>query len=163
LANMTADAANRTAAGRCGGVEAVIAVLNREDAADRLLEAACHALANMTDYDTINRKAAGLLGCVETVVAVLKREDAGDSLLEKACWALANMTADDEDNTKAAGRCGGVETVITVLRRADAADSLQVVNQARKALVRLVTDSSNLAAARRILADEDLAVYLKCH
>ena len=41
---MVADAGNSKCAGRSGGVEAVITVLRRKNAADSLLEAACRAL-----------------------------------------------------------------------------------------------------------------------
>ncbi len=41
---MSGDADNRKAAGRGGGMEAVIAVLRRDGAADSLLEHACRAL-----------------------------------------------------------------------------------------------------------------------
>ncbi len=107
LANMTADADNRTAAVHGGGVESVIAVLKRADAADSLLERACLALVNMT-ADADNSMAAGRGGSVETVIAVLMKEEAADSLLKPACRVLANMTSEDADNRKAAGRGGGV-------------------------------------------------------
>ncbi len=42
---MTVDDDDKTAAGRGEGVEAVIAVLRREGAADSLLEQACHGRA----------------------------------------------------------------------------------------------------------------------
>ncbi len=73
---------------------------------------------------------------------------------------MAKISA-DADNNKAAGRGGGVEAVIAVLKRADhdAADSL--LEKAREALARLVTDSSNLAVTRRLLPVDNFAVYLK--
>jgi hypothetical protein len=87
-------------AGQCGGVEAVIGVLRREDAVDSLLKEACWALANMTAGDADNqlKKAAGRCGSVEAVIGLLRREGASNSLLEQACWALRNMTAGDADN-----------------------------------------------------------------
>jgi hypothetical protein len=91
LAKMTIGVTdNRKAAGRDGGVEAVIAVLTRVDDADSLLEQACKTLANMTDGDAYNRKAVGRSGGVEAViiVAVLRRGSAADSLQWHARSAL---------------------------------------------------------------------------
>ena len=62
---------NHKAAGPAGGVQAVVSLLKKDNAADSLLEAACGALQNMT-VDTENQKEAGPAGGVQAVVSLLE-------------------------------------------------------------------------------------------
>ena len=69
---------------RCGSVsvEAVIAVLGRDDAGECLLEQACRVLANITEDEAENKKAAGCLGGVVAVIELFERVGSEDCLLE---------------------------------------------------------------------------------